>query len=98
MPSGITSSALRFLRGVQQRGQRVRLASAERRHELEHPIARPAFQPGEHVLEQAAETLGQVGHPEEMLRVTVDGRHFGVTVRQRTQVQGEDVLGEVLRE
>jgi hypothetical protein len=32
-----------------------------------------------------------------MLRITIDGRYFRVTVRQRTQVQGKDVLGEVLR-
>ena len=47
--------------GVEQRGKRVRLAAAERRHQLQHAVARPAFQPRQHVLQQPAQSLGQVG-------------------------------------
>ena len=67
-----------------------------RRHELEHPVTRAAVQAREHVLEQRLQPVGQVGRPEEVLRVTIDRGHVAGCRRQRPEVEGEDVLREVL--
>ena len=95
---------------VQQRGQGVRLAAAERGQQLQHAVAPRTGQAPEHVVEQRPQAAGQVRRPEEAVRVAVDGRHarqFGgrqagvspdQVVGQRAEVEREDVLRELVRE
>ena len=96
--------------GVQQRGERVRLAAAERGHQLEHAVAARAGQPAQHVVEQRAQPGGEVGGGEEAAGVAVDGGHArqlgvrraplpaGQVVGQRPQVEREDVVGKLVRQ
>ena len=58
---------------MEQCGQGVRLPAPERDQQLEYAVALGAGQPSQHVSEQGLQAAGEVGRPEEAVRVAVDG-------------------------
>ena len=69
-----------------------------------------ADQPSRHVFEQGLQAAGEIGRPEEAVRVPVDGRNprqlrgrqaevpSDQMAGQRAEVERENVLGELLQE
>jgi len=78
-------------RGMVERGHGMGLASAERRHELQHRRAALARQALQHVFKQRLQARRNVRRAEERFGVAVDRRDRAGTVGQRPQVQREDV-------
>ena len=77
--------------------QGVGLAATERGAKLEHPIARPARERAEHVDEQRAHGLGEVGGGEELVGVGVDSGTVLAAVGHACEVGGVGAHGEIAR-
>ena len=79
--------------GVEERRQRVRLPTSERRAELENPVvARLSGERRQDLIKEFLEVGCQVGRPEEGLRVPVHNRNVGVARGNGSEVDGEDRL------
>ena len=69
-----------------QRGQRVRLAAAERRAELQDPVTAAAGQPIQHIAQQPPHAAGEIGGGKEVARLPIDARDARIAGHQRAQV------------
>lgn len=76
----------------------MRLPAPERRDQLQDAVTCTTRQTRQHILEQGAEPVRDVGGPEKMLGLAVHHRDVRIAIGERAKVQREDVLGEVLRE
>ena len=82
---------------MEQGGERVGLAAAKRCQQFQYTVSGAIAEAGEHVLQQRAQALGQVGDTEEVLGIAVNGWNVWLAISQRAKVERKDVLGEVLR-